>query len=64
MWITFFAIMIAVAICLSVAAFIMQPVTHFKYAQMIHLAEKFERAIARLQRLRELSRTFKWSVTE
>ena len=26
MWITFFAIMIAVAICLSVAAFIMQPV--------------------------------------
>jgi hypothetical protein len=28
MWITFFAIMIAVAICLSVAAFIMQPVTH------------------------------------
>ena len=28
MWITFFAIMIAVAICLSVAALIMQPVTH------------------------------------
>ena len=33
---------------------------YFKYAQMIHLAEKFERAIARLQRLRGLSR----SVTE
>jgi MFS superfamily sulfate permease-like transporter len=28
MWISFFAIAIAVAICLSVAAFIMQSVTH------------------------------------
>jgi hypothetical protein len=28
MWISFFALIIAVAICLGVAAFMMQPVTH------------------------------------
>jgi hypothetical protein len=28
MWTSFFAIIIAVAICLSVAAFVMQPATH------------------------------------
>jgi hypothetical protein len=28
MWISFFAIIIAVAICLGVAAFIMQPARH------------------------------------